>query len=136
MLCCHAKPSATRALACRHGKSCRPVVGLGLRHEACEAAVVHEPCRGGASGAPGAGGGVGRERRRHGPVVPGVCAVCPLLLLSASMLSTLSSFFSPSSSLAEDSSSLLMSSALLSSASRDRAALVAVVRHGRQHVQL
>jgi hypothetical protein len=52
------------------------------------------------------------------------------------MFSTLSSLFSPSSSLAEGSSSLLLSSALLSSASRDRAALFAMVRHGRHHVKL
>ncbi len=51
------------------------------RHEACEAAVVHKSCKGSASGAPGAGNGVGRERRHHGAVVPEVWAVSSVLAI-------------------------------------------------------
>ena len=87
----------------------------------------------------GASGGVtGPLSQGSGLPAPSSCCRRSLLppLLSASMFSTLSSLFSPSSSLAEGSSSLLLSSALLSSASRDRAALFAMVRHGRHHVKL
>ena len=107
-------------------KRIRPLSSTSL----ADGARLGRPALGIESGA--GGGATGSSYQGSGLPASSCCGwsrMPPLLPASASS----SSFSSSSSSLDDGSSSLLLSSALLSSASRGRAALVAIARHGRHH---